>query len=245
MPVLPTGCRGGIGLRGSLRDQELWQLRQLHPGQIHSDPCGDHHLHQRRDVHFRPGGLLRHHPGVQIRPWFCKCVSVCETGGTDCWPSDVLTCGSCSFLLSSFWSSCWSLQRKLLLWCLALSTEERWGTQDANLNTLKVLFVHISQHFILNPVVYYVTFCDIFHLFRYLKTWIIQWTRFSWSMMERVQRAKLLTTCRFRFAVLCILFLPPIAFVFISLFCTFKSRVPQSCVLFLCVWCFKKQTIFF
>lgn len=130
MFVPPAGCRRSVGLRRSLRDQELWQLRQLHPGQVHPNPCRHHHRHQRGDVHFRPGGMLRHDPRVQSRPWLRKCVCVCEAGGI------VLNCltkcfhDSFAFLPSSLWSSCWSSRPKWLLWYLALSIKARWVTED-------------------------------------------------------------------------------------------------------------------
>lgn len=59
---------------------------------------------------------------------------------------------SVSFLLSSLWSSCWFLPLKLLLWCLALSTEERWDIPDALPNTVETfcsescIFCDFSPH---------------------------------------------------------------------------------------------------
>lgn len=69
--VLPAGCWSCAGLRRRLRDQELWQLWPCHSGQVRADPGYHHHRHQRGDVLFRAAGMLRHHPGVQVRPQLC------------------------------------------------------------------------------------------------------------------------------------------------------------------------------
>lgn len=174
--LLPAGCRSGAGLRRSLRDQELWQLWQLHSGQVHIDPSSYHHRRQCGDVHFWSGGMLRHNPGVQSRPKLCKFVFVCVCLFLCGRKQEVKDMICVSVILSVPWHLLVCLS-EFAAACSAIATEGE--NAAANINQLSVMLVIITDVSFLFSLSFCLSFQSFLfttffsHLFSFLQFFLI------------------------------------------------------------------------